>query len=123
MRIIEKVYKKIKTLVDHPWFDEFMWVSIVVSVAMGSFAFGVMYRSQQLREMFPVRVEVNQEAVALWELYQNNQQDLGFVASKNGSLVYPIGCSAANRLSESNKIFFSTVAEAESEGYRFAEGC
>ena len=123
MRIIEKVHKKIKTLVDHPWFDECMWVAVIVFVSMSSFALGVMYRNQQLRDMFPVRVEANQQATALWETYQNAQQDLGFVASKNGSLVYPIDCSAANRLSESNKIFFGTVAEAELEGYRFADGC
>ena len=123
MRIIEKLHKKIKALVDHPWFDECMWVAVIVFLLIGSFALGVMYRNQQLREMFPVQVEINQQATALWETYQNSQQDLGFVASKNGSLVYPINCSTANRLSESNKIFFSTVAEAESEGYRFADGC
>lgn len=46
-----------------------------------------------------------------------------YVASINGTRWYPVECSAASRISEANKIFFTTVDEAEAGGYTRAQNC
>lgn len=46
-----------------------------------------------------------------------------FVASKNGTKYYLPICSGANRIKEANKIWFSTVQEAEENGYEPAKNC
>lgn len=46
-----------------------------------------------------------------------------YVASKNGKLYYTNSCKAASRLSDKNKVWFSTKLEAENAGYVFAESC
>lgn len=46
-----------------------------------------------------------------------------FVASKNGTKYYPVGCSGANRIKEENKVYFTTSKEAESAGYGKAANC
>ena len=46
-----------------------------------------------------------------------------FVASSRGKYYYPIDCSLAENLSETNKIFFSSKEEAESRGYIFQTKC
>jgi hypothetical protein len=47
----------------------------------------------------------------------------GFVASSKGKKYYPVDCSAAGSLKESNKVFFSTEAAAKSAGYTRSSSC
>ncbi len=46
-----------------------------------------------------------------------------YVASKNGKKYYPASCSAANRIKDQNKIFFTTTRDAEQAGYSVGAGC
>ncbi len=46
-----------------------------------------------------------------------------YVASRGGKTYYPIGCTAAQRLSEKNKIFFQSKEEAERFGYILNKSC
>lgn len=46
-----------------------------------------------------------------------------YVASKNGQVYHLLHCSGAKRISEANKIFFNTKAEAEAAGLRPAANC
>lgn len=46
-----------------------------------------------------------------------------FVASKNGGYYYPIGCAAANKIKEANKIFFSSKEAAEQKGLKPSAYC
>lgn len=46
-----------------------------------------------------------------------------YVASKTGTKYYPVGCAAAKRIKDSNKIFFDTAAEAQAAGLGLAAGC
>jgi len=46
-----------------------------------------------------------------------------FVASKNGTKYYPVGCKSANRIKDENKIYFATAQEAELEGLTPAATC
>ena len=46
-----------------------------------------------------------------------------FVASRGGTTYYPVGCKAANRLSEKNKIYFLSKEEAARFGYKPSKSC
>lgn len=46
-----------------------------------------------------------------------------YVASKSGSKYYRSNCAGAARIKEENKIWFATVADAESAGYTAAANC
>lgn len=45
------------------------------------------------------------------------------VASSRGSKYYYVWCSGAKSLSETNKIYFATEAEAEAQGYTKSTSC
>lgn len=45
------------------------------------------------------------------------------IASKNGTRYYPQGCPGAERISEANKVWFSSAAAAEAAGYARAANC
>ncbi len=47
----------------------------------------------------------------------------GYVASKNGTKYHLPWCGGAKQISEQNKIFFTTKAEAEAAGYTPASNC
>jgi len=46
-----------------------------------------------------------------------------YVASKNGSAYHLPWCSGAQRIKESNKVWFDTTEAAEAAGYRAASNC
>jgi hypothetical protein len=47
----------------------------------------------------------------------------GFVASKNGTKYYPVGCGSVSRINEENKIYFDSPTEAENAGYTRTTAC
>ncbi len=49
--------------------------------------------------------------------------DGAFVASQNGTKYYPKECAGAKRIKESNRVYFETANDAESQGYSMASGC
>lgn len=46
-----------------------------------------------------------------------------FVASVKGKYYYPLDCPLVETLSEKNKIYFSSKAEAEAKGYIYNNKC
>lgn len=50
-------------------------------------------------------------------------EEKNFVASKNGEYYYPLGCAAANRIKDANKIFFSSKEAAEQKGLKPSAYC
>lgn len=46
-----------------------------------------------------------------------------FAASQNGTVYYPVGCSALSRVQPENRIYFSSSAEAETLGYTLSKSC
>ena len=46
-----------------------------------------------------------------------------FVASKNGTKYYPLGCSGIDRIKEENKIYFENETEAVASGRTKASTC
>lgn len=47
----------------------------------------------------------------------------GYVASKNGTKYHLPWCAGAKQISEKNKVYFATKAEAEAQGYMPASNC
>jgi len=124
MRIIDKMHKKIKQLLTASWIDELMWFFIIIFVGLGAFSLGAFYERRAQLIANPVTISYDESAVALWQEYQSIKNDnLTFFASKNGSVVYPVGCKKGDRIKEENKVFFQTVDQAVDNGYREVEGC
>lgn len=63
------------------------------------------------------------ESIFFLEKKEREQKKLEVVASKNGKTFSYPWCSGAKRISEKNKIVFSSKKEAESKGYREAKNC
>ncbi len=53
----------------------------------------------------------------------NMDPKTGILASKNGTKYYFIHCSGANRIKEENKIYFSSIGDAENRGLERAKNC
>ncbi len=49
--------------------------------------------------------------------------DGAVIGSKNGTKYYPAGCSGASRISEANRVTFTSSAEAKAAGYSLAAAC
>lgn len=56
-------------------------------------------------------------------IFLNIQDSQKFVASKNGSKYYPIDCTAANRIKEENRIYFTNEKEAGESGLEISNQC
>lgn len=124
MRILDKINKKIKGIFNHQKIDDFMWFSIIMFVGLSSFFAGIFYQQNIYREKNPITIEYSQESVELWNNYQNlKNANTEYFASKNGSVVYPVGCTKGDRIKDENKIFFTGINQALELGYREVEGC
>jgi hypothetical protein len=126
MQSIVKVYKKIKDFIDPSWIDSFFLCSLMLCVAFVSFSLGIRYERDRYERLHPIRVQFSKEALSLWERYQFEKQEYridGFVASKNGTLVYPADCAGAKRIKEENKVYFGSIQEALDMGYKESTNC
>lgn len=93
-------------------------------VGLGMFSLGIIYERQSYKDNNLVEIQYDTAAITLWEEYQAiKSEHQEFFASKNGSVVYPIGCSKGNRIKEENKIFFENISQALAQGYRETSGC
>lgn len=52
-----------------------------------------------------------------------NTSEFTILASKSGTKWYFAHCSGAKRIKEENKIYFSSIQEAENRGLEQASGC
>jgi hypothetical protein len=124
MRIIDKVHKKIKNILEHSLFGVVLWMSLILFLGLVSFALGMKYEQQREAQRYPVTLGYSQHALNLWNKYQSEKNKYQeYFASKSGKIVYPVGCSKGNRIKEENKIYFNSIEIAEQEGYREVEGC
>ena len=96
--------------------------AIIIIVALISFGLG---RLSKIREnKTPITIETAKSAkVQPWQNIEEEERDGIFVASKNGAKYHFPWCPGAQRIKESNKIWFSTKTEAETAGYTPAANC
>lgn len=114
---------------------------VIILVAFGSFGLGRLSKLEENREPIIIedidanngrKVAINNPKIAapLDKLEAPAEARLGasaggkkFVASKNGTKYYLSWCSGVSRISEANKIWFTTKEEAEGRGLTPAANC
>ncbi|MEK9166305.1 MAG: Ada metal-binding domain-containing protein [Patescibacteria group bacterium] len=122
------------------WFlpreNELFLAAVIILLALASFGLGRL--SALKSEKFPIQFiePQNQEAAvasvlgnltpkseAAGEAGKGHLGEKLYVASKNSSVYHFPWCSGAQRIKETNKIYFSSREEAEKAGYRPAANC
>lgn len=108
-----------------------MYLFIIVGVGIGSFGLGRISVDYQKTEDINLATDkinnsilnqnTNSNTIVLGA--QEKQQEKRYVASKNGKMYYPLGCSGANRIKPENEVWFSTKEEAEKSGFTLSTTC
>ncbi len=126
---IHNIFHKIKSRVG---LDNItiVYLFVIIGVGIGSFAMGrlsvsdIYNRSENMaqvkQESFVESVEENNVDISITEEMQLEKR---YVASKNGKMYYPLGCSGAKRIKKENEVWFSTTEEAEKSGYTKSSTC
>ncbi len=124
MGIIEKSSKIIKRFSTHPVFFPLLFILLLISVALSAFAMGIVYERNAYLTAHPIEQVHTNEIIQLWE--KEKEEDWfqkKFFASKNGTVYYPVSCSAGKRITEGNRVYFQDEAEAQASGYRRSKLC
>lgn len=135
--IIHKILSKIKSWVKTDSFLDTILIILMILVGITSFGLGRL--SAQTDKQANKNIEIilpNGQKQGISEYAGQlradpdiqaqkpvTHSDGAFFASKNGTKFYPKGCSAGNKILESNKIFFITAKEAVDAGFALAKGC
>ncbi len=124
--MIQNIVDKIKGVSYDVWRDIGI-ITVIVLVALASFGIGRLSVIYGQKEDFEI-IYPHQGASALEAVNTASQEGQGvvsggFVASKTGSKYHLPWCSGAQRIKESNKVFFGTKVEAEAAGYTPAKNC
>ena len=97
------------------WLLDWGIAVIVVLVAVISFGLGRLSVAEERRPSVAVNTASTSAETATIEGT--------LVASRNGTAYYFPWCSGASRISEANKIWFQTEADARQAGYHAAKNC
>lgn len=110
--------------------DDIFLGFIIILVAFGSFGLGRLSKIEDSKT--PIRIENSAEVTksgaissqtASIMLSQPNSQEGQLVGSTGGTKYHFPWCSGAKTISEANKIYFTSKADAESKGYTPASNC
>lgn len=101
--------------------------AIIILVALISFGLGRLSKIREIKTPITVEnVTIRPTGILDGEAdkaaVKNNREKV-FVASKKGTKYHYPWCSGAQRIKETNKIWFSTVEEAREDGYSPAANC
>ncbi|MCH7529800.1 hypothetical protein IIB50_01650 [Patescibacteria group bacterium] len=114
---IPEIIQKGKTLIT----PDVYIVTIIVLVGFAGFGLGRLSKVEEVR--VPVAI-INSQTLTGSAISAINESTGGiFVASKNGTKYHFPWCSGAQRMKESNKIWFSSKEEAIRAGYTPALNC
>ncbi len=104
--------------------QEFLSLVINFLFIMVAFFAGVLYERDQMSRWYQLQIHNSQEVLSAWNSFVGSTaNDALFVASKNGTKVYPTECSYAKRIKDENKIFFNNLKEAHELGYEESIRC
>ncbi len=139
MTSISNLWGKIKGLANfrptlRPLSDDLFLGLIIILVAFGSFGLGRLSKIEGAKT--PIQIEnapkvtadtfssgTKAEIVSTQQASVSMSQTGELVGSKNGTKYHYAWCSGAQRISEVNKIYFASKADAESRGYTPATNC
>lgn len=122
--------------------DDVFYGSIIILVAIASFGLGRLSKIEEGREPviiesstttsghshqetggIPLQKGLSQGASVIQSISGQTSSETQLVASKNGTKYHYLWCSGAKTISEENKIYFTSKAEAEAKGYTPASNC
>jgi flagellar basal body-associated protein FliL len=103
-------------------FDRKSIILVVIIVLTGTASFGLGRLSIQ-EEYKDQKNQQAQVIVPTLETLKIDTSHFQYVASKNGTKYYPIGCKSALRIKEENRIYFADVKEAENSGLSLTSTC
>lgn len=127
---LQEIVEKIKLARDIPR-DIFVILLVLLSLGVG-FLLGKLesheeYRLKTLKitqEATESPFEGEGEVRGVSTTTEQKQVQIGqFVGSKHGHTYYPPSCSFAQKIKESNKIWFLSKEDAEREGYHASATC
>jgi len=119
---IQQIWQKYKGRVTKYATDELYIVALIILIGFAGFGLGRL--SVMEEKKIPVVI-----TNATWEFDSQvagsvvSVNDGRFVASKNSTKYHLPWCSGAQRIKESNKIWFDSKEEAEQAGYTPAGNC
>lgn len=93
-------------------------VAIIILTATGSFGLGRLSIVDQYKNDQEAQIIVPKLAPL-----NVDESKFAFVASKNGTKYYPIGCKSAARIKPENRVYFNTTEEAEDSGLEKSSTC
>lgn len=110
--------------------DQLVTTAIILLVAIASFGFGRL-SVVPAANTAAISARISRESVpkipetlAITEISKDVEATVGeYVASRNGSKYHRISCPGVKQMSEQNKIYFTSVTEAEAAGYQPAANC
>jgi len=102
-----------------------LMIAVIVLVGFSSFMLG---RLTEEGENDPILIENNTEKIDYNQEKSYNEKSLKstdkmFVASKNGTKYYSLGCSGASRIKPENQVWFKDREDAEKSGFTFSSTC
>ncbi len=123
--------EKIKQFLESETGKKVLMVLVLILVGLGSFELGRLSKennSSGVKITYPV-LEANVVSAVNQNIQKTIQQKTivkttkNYFASSRGTKYYPIGCSAGGTIKQENRIYFSTVSEAEKAGYILSSSC
>lgn len=102
-----------------------LMIAVIVLVGFSSFMLG---RLTEEGENDPILIENNTEKIDYNQEKSYNERSVmienkKFVASKNGTKYYSLGCSGASRIKPENQVWFKDREDAEKSGFTFSSTC
>jgi hypothetical protein len=117
--IQDKIYSKEKGLKIK---SDLYIVILIMLMSIASFGLGRL--SAYESKIGPIITTDNDINTATATITQTNTTSKGIVfSSKSGTKYYYPTCSLGNRISVGNRVWFQTIADAESAGLTLANGC
>lgn len=112
--------------------DDIFFSLIIILVAFGAFGLGRLSKIEDSR--VPIRIENEPEVTADTFSLSGNKKETSttptistdtsqLVGSKNGNKYHYTWCAGAQRITEANRRYFSSIQDAEAQGYTPASNC
>lgn len=112
--------------------NTFMYLCIIIGVGISSFGLGRLSVDNNIINNNPVVItdekdslineDTNGKEISV-EQPASQSAERRYVASKNGKMYYPLGCSGAKRIKPENEVWFATREDAEKSGYALSSTC
>jgi hypothetical protein len=100
-------------------FQKYWFIILIIFSVFGAYGLGFL----SLLEKSEKSIFVDKYQKPVFNFNETRIENKNIVASKSGTKFYYIWCSGSNRIKEENKVFFSTIEEAQNEGYKSAQNC